>query len=79
MPTLPLHPATAALIAYFDYDHLPPELQQISRPFHVLATDLASQLAGPELTVCLRKLLEAKDCAVRAALPVPVSMGSDAD
>jgi hypothetical protein len=28
-----------------------------------------SYLDGPELTVALRKLLEAKDCAVRAALP----------
>jgi hypothetical protein len=33
-----------------------------------MAHALAVDLDGPELTVCLRKLLEAKDCAVRAAL-----------
>lgn len=29
---------------------------------------MASQLEGPELTAGLRKLLESKDCMVRAAL-----------
>lgn len=65
------HPATAALLSYFTYDHLPPHLAAISRPFCTLAHDLADNAAldGPELTVGLRKLLEAKDCVVRAALP----------
>jgi hypothetical protein len=58
--------------AYFSYDHLPHHLQDISRPFCELADDLAAQshLHGPEVDVALRKLLEAKDAAVRSALVV---------
>lgn len=63
-----IHPATLALLAYFAYDHLPEHLRVVSKPFSDLAHDLAVKLDGPELTVCLRKMLEAKDCAVRAAL-----------
>lgn len=62
------HPATAAILRYFEYAHLPERLQVVSRPFGELAQSLAATLSGPELTVCLRKLLEAKDCAVRAAV-----------
>jgi hypothetical protein len=40
----------------------------VSRPFGELAHKLAEELEGPELMVALRKLLEAKDCAVRASL-----------
>lgn len=66
------HPATAALLRYFAYDHLPVRLQQISRPFGLLAEMLADDLPpGPEVTAGIRKLLEAKDCAVRAALDLP--------
>jgi hypothetical protein len=43
-------------------------LQTVSKPFCALAYFVAEELEGPEATVCLRKLLEAKDCAVRAAL-----------
>jgi len=64
-----MHPNVAHLLRFFRYQHLPPRLQEISRQFHDLAVGLAQTLQGPELTVCLRKLLEAKDCAVRAALP----------
>lgn len=67
-----MHPATEALLRFFDYGHLPPHLQEISTPFHQLAHDMANQLGGTphgaELTTGLRKLLEAKDCMVRAAL-----------
>ena len=72
---------TEHLLQFFEYDHLPPELQGVSKHFHWLAHALVGQapvhdasvheqfaLDGPELTVALRKLLEAKDCAVRAAL-----------
>ena len=75
------HPSTEAILHHFEYDHLPPELQGVSRHFHWLAHALVGQapvhdvsvheqfeLDGPELTVALRKLLEAKDAAVRAAL-----------
>lgn len=50
----------------FAYDHLGDTLQLVSRPFAELAEKLLDVLRdGPELTVALRKLLEAKDAAVR--------------
>lgn len=63
-----MHPATAQILRHFEFGHLPPYLQEVSEPFHDLAHDLAKKLDGPELTAGLRKLLEAKDCMVRAAL-----------
>lgn len=65
-----MHPNTEAILKYFEYDHLPAELQGISAPFCDLAKKMASDrnLEGPEVTAGLRKLLEAKDCFVRAAL-----------
>lgn len=63
------HPGIEHLLSLFEYKHLPPHLQAISGPFSKLAHWLAENLAdGPELTVGLRKLLEAKDCAVRQAV-----------
>lgn len=62
------HPSIEQILRYFEYQHLPPDLQTVSKPFYVLAHDLAQFLEGPELTVGLRKLLEAKDCMVRAAV-----------
>jgi hypothetical protein len=56
-----------AILRHFTYDHLPAELAAVSKPFSELANALDAQLAGPETTTALRKLLEAKDCAVRAA------------
>lgn len=54
---------------FFAYEHLPPHLQEISRPFGELAKLIEANLPrNPERTVALRKLLEAKDCAVRAKL-----------
>lgn len=63
-----VHPATAAILRYFEHDHLPAHLQEIARPLHDVAHEMAEKLSGPELTAGLRKLLEAKDCLVRAAL-----------
>jgi hypothetical protein len=57
------------ILRYFEYEHLPAHLQVVSAPFHKLAHLLECSLpAGPEKSAGLRKLLEAKDCAVRAAL-----------
>lgn len=66
-----LHPSTLSLLEFFEYAHLPERLQRVSAKFHNVAHELASDttLNGPELTVALRKLLESKDCAVRASLP----------
>jgi hypothetical protein len=57
------------IMAYFKYEHLPPQLQDVSKQFATLASDLVFTLQpGPERSVALRKLLEAKDAAVRAAV-----------
>ena len=62
------HPSTKAIAAWFEYKHLPPPLQATSQQFHDLAANLIHDLPdSPELTAGLRKLLEAKDCFVRAA------------
>lgn len=57
------------MLKWFEYSHLPPHLQEVSKPFGELAATLVSVVdGGPERTVALRKLLEAKDAAVRAKL-----------
>lgn len=53
---------------FFSYLHLPDRLQEVSRPFSDLACQILMLPRNPERTVALRKLLEAKDAAVRAAL-----------
>lgn len=63
-----LHPSVEEILRWFDFDHLPPRLQDVSRPIHDLAHKYAQELEGSELTTGLRKLLEAKDALVRAAL-----------
>lgn len=56
-------------IKYFAYKHLPPHLQAVSKPIGELADKLEVELPdGPEKSAGMRKLLEAKDCFVRAAL-----------
>lgn len=57
------------LIQYFTYLHLKSELQAVSKPFCDIAVHLDETLPdNPEKSAMLRKLLEAKDCAVRAYL-----------
>lgn len=64
------HPGTQQIARFFAYDHLPPHLAGVSRILHDTAAEMIELLPdGPELTAGLRKLLEAKDCFVRAALP----------
>ncbi len=59
------------LMQFFAYEHLPERLQTASQPFCALAVRIVTTLPrNPERTVALRKLLEAKDCAVRALLYV---------
>lgn len=54
---------------FFHYEHLPEHLQHVSKPFGELAAEIIKTLPrNPERTVALRKLLEAKDAAVRAKL-----------
>jgi len=57
------------MLQFFAYEHLPAHLQAISKPFGELAQHIVATLPqNPERTVGLRKLLEAKDCIVRAQL-----------
>ena len=62
------HPAVQQLLRFFEYSHLPQHLQDVSRPFNELASSIAAGPQNAETTTALRKLLEAKDCAVRAYL-----------
>lgn len=56
-------------IQYFEYAHLPEHLQKVSKPMGDLAHLMEETLPdGPEKSAGMRKLLEAKDCFVRAAL-----------
>lgn len=60
-----LHP----LMQYFSYQHLPPHLQEISRPLAELVAKMVRILPmNMETEAFIRKMLEAKDCAVRAKL-----------
>jgi len=58
---------------FFEYEHLPDYLQTLSKPFCDLAKEINerkdSSSQEEEVEACLRKLLEAKDCAVRSCLP----------
>lgn len=67
------HPATQAVARWFDSGHLVREdLRSVSSACEELAVAMLRELSdGPELTAGLRKLLEAKDCFVRAAVLGP--------
>jgi hypothetical protein len=63
------------ILRHFEYSHLPAELAEVSKMFHDLAHEMVAKLENKanqsrpdsELKAGLRKLLEAKDCFVRAA------------
>lgn len=64
------------VLQYFEYEHLPPRLRDVSRLFCELAHAIVSENPNglprcPQRTIALNKLLEAKDAAVRAALAKP--------
>lgn len=60
------------MLHYFEYAHLPPHLQEVSKQFHALAHWIVKELpVNYQSNRALEKLLEAKDCAVRAMLPPP--------
>jgi hypothetical protein len=57
------------MLQFFEFGHLPEHLAAVSTPFAFLARDMVIILPrNPERTAALRKLLEAKDCAVRALI-----------
>lgn len=58
-----------AIMAFFKFEHLPEKLRGVSEPFCLLAQRMIETLPpSAERSAGLRKLLEAKDCAVRASL-----------
>ncbi len=62
----PHHPSTAHLLSLFSWEHLPPPLQAVVIPVASIAEAYAETLeSGPELSVGLRHLLDAKDALVR--------------
>lgn len=68
-----LHPSTEHLYRWLQANpRLPAPGKFVAQSFQALASELiANTPEGPELSAALRKLLEAKDCAVRAVLPPP--------
>ena len=63
---------TDRMLQFFAYEHLPLHLKAVSIDFANLAYRIVDTLPeNPERTVALRKLLEAKDCAVRAVIFKP--------
>lgn len=57
------------MLKWFEFGHLPEHLQEVSGGFHSLAWSIVGAIEpGPERTTALRKLLEAKDAAVRAVV-----------
>ena len=56
------------ILEYFEYKHLPDNLQSVSKQFHDLAHNIVDLNPNDqeEMQIALRKLLEAKDAAVRA-------------
>jgi len=57
------------IIKHFAFQHLPDHLQKVSKPIAELAVMFDEKLPkSAEKSAGLRKLLEAKDCFVRARL-----------
>jgi hypothetical protein len=66
-PPVSAAPPPDHILQFFAWEHLPPHLQDVSIPFSEMARRIVATLPrNPERTVALRKLLEAKDAAVRA-------------
>lgn len=60
-------------IQFFEYEHLPVQLQAVSKPMSELAHFMEDTLPnGPEKSAGMRKLLEAKDCFVRSLMELKV-------
>ena len=62
-------PREDRMMKWFAFEHLPEHLKVVSIKFYEVACSLCALVeSGPERTVSLRKLLEAKDAAVRAVV-----------
>jgi hypothetical protein len=71
-PPKPLDPRIR-MLQWFVYDHLPAGGRPVAAQFNSFANWMLQTIpSGPEATEAMRKLLECRDCAVRAALePLP--------
>lgn len=66
-------PTPNPIMKFFEFKHLPEKLQGVSGDVYALACSMEAQLPdSAEKSAGLRKLLEAKDCFVRAALPIAI-------
>lgn len=62
-----IHPSVAEKLEFFAHNHLPEPLFSIARQLHSTAHEMANQIeSSPQLALGLQKLMEAKDCFVRA-------------
>lgn len=72
MPSLPedqvTHPAVKNVLQWFESDHLPSHLQEVSKKFEEIAHWLAEHGKGSQVTLALYDLLSAKDKAVRSVI-----------
>lgn len=57
------------ILRFFGYRHLPKDLAAVSKLFADVAWEIEKLPNSAEKSVALRKLLEAKDAAVRSVLP----------
>ena len=65
-----------SILQYFAYDHLPADRQEVSKQICELAHEMAETLPNVDETEAgLRKLLEAKDCFVRASIETSRKIG----
>lgn len=65
------NPAGVQLLRWFDYEHLEegsPQWTTSATVANLAVRMMATIKDGPELTAGLRKLLEARDCFVRATI-----------
>lgn len=71
------HPSIDNIVQFFDSSHLPEHLAIVARRFEDLKTDLLNDVAEdtPEVVAGFRKLLEAKDCFVRATVSAKKQAG----
>lgn len=71
------HPSVEAITQFFDSSHLPAHLATIATKFEKLKDDVLEDVKEdtPEVMAGLRKLLEAKDCFVRAAVAIKKQSG----
>jgi hypothetical protein len=68
---MPRHPGVTGLLRWLEpNNNLPPHLRRVAAITRLAAEDVMDEITvdSPELTEGLRKLLEAKDCFVRAAI-----------